>query len=228
MTSMPEDLFWLVLTVLFYVFFRHLHRRWALLFLSPIIAVPGVLVAILLLAQVPYAAYHAQSHWLSAMLGPATVAYAIPIYEYRAVVRRHYLPLLAGVFVGMSVAVLSTVFLARLLELPATLERSLAVRSISTPFAIVAAPQFGGQAELAAVFVVITGLAGMVLGEWLLAWLPFRSALARGALFGAGAHAVGTATAIRRSTEEGVISSLTMIISGILVVLLAPWIAAWL
>ena len=105
------------------------------------------------------------------------------------------------------------------------LERSLSVRSISTPFAIAAAPSVGGQAELAAVFVVITGLIGMVLGEWLLGWLPVRSKLAKGALFGAGAHAVGTATAHKRDTEEGVISSLTMIIAGILMVLLAPWLA---
>lgn len=227
MIHLPEDFFWLALTIVLYVGSRRLHVRYPHTLLSPLILVPIVLIAILLVAHVSFAAYNAQSHWLSAMLGPATVAFAIPIHEYRSVIRRHYLPLIAGVVVGMTVALFSTVWLSRLFGLPEMLERSLSVRSISTPFAIAAAPQMGGQAELAAVFVVITGLAGMVLGDWLLSWLPVRSALARGALFGAGAHAVGTATAHRRDTEEGVISSLTMIIAGILMVLLAPWLAAW-
>lgn len=221
--TLLNGLFWLALTVLLYSISRGLHRRYPATLLSPIIAVPAILIAILLLARVPYASYNAQSHWLSAMLGPATVAFAIPIFEYRAVIRRHCLPLIVGVVVGMGVAVISTVWFSHLLGLPDLLARSLAVRSISTPFALAAAPQLGGHAELAAVFVVITGLIGMVLGEWLLSWLPVRSKLAKGALFGAGAHAVGTATAHKRDTEEGVISSLTMIIAGILMVLLAPW-----
>lgn len=223
--TLLSGLFWLALTVLLYSIIRGLHRRYTHTLLSPIIAVPAILIAILLLARVPYAVYNAQSHWLSAMLGPATVAFAVPIFEYRAVIRRHWFPLVVGVLVGMSVAVLSTIWLSRLAGLPEMIERSLSVRSISTPFAIAAAPTVGGQAELAAVFVVITGLIGMVLGEWLLSWLPVRSALAKGALFGAGAHAVGTVTAHKRDTEEGVISSLTMIIAGILMVLLAPWLA---
>lgn len=223
--NMLGGLFWLALTVLLYAGMRGLHRRYPKPWLSPLIVVPAILIAILLLAQVPYAAYNAQSHWLSAMLGPATVAFAVPIFEYRRVIRRHWFPLVIGVLVGMTTAVFSTLWLSQILGLPELLSRSLSVRSISTPFAIAAAPAMGGQAELAAVFVVITGLVGMVLGEWLLSWLPVRSSVARGALFGAGAHAVGTVTAHRRDTEEGVISSLTMIIAGILIVLLAPWLA---
>jgi predicted murein hydrolase (TIGR00659 family) len=218
-------LFWLALTVVLYAVGRGFHRRFPNPWLSPLIVVPAILIIALLLLRVPYAVYNSQSHWLSAMLGPATVAFAVPIYDYRQTIRRHWLPLIVGVVVGMAVAVFSTVLFCRLLGLPELVERSLAVRSISTPFALAAATEIGGQSGLAAVFVIITGLVGMVLGEWLLGWLPVRSSLARGALFGAGAHAVGTATALKRNAEEGVISSLVMIIAGILIVLLAPWLA---
>jgi predicted murein hydrolase (TIGR00659 family) len=218
-------LFWLVLTVLLYVAMRRVHQRRPHFLLSPMIVVPAILIATLLLLRVPYASYASQSHWLSAMLGPATVAFAIPIFDYRQVMRRHWLPLCLGVVVGMTVAVVSTVMLCRLVGLPDVIERSLAVRSISTPFAIIAAPQVGGQADIAAICVVITGIVGMLLGEWLLGWLRLDTVLARGALFGTAAHAVGTATAHRRDPEEGVISSLTMILSGVLMVLLAPWLA---
>lgn len=223
--TLVTGLFWLALTVVLYATSRGFHRRFPSPWLSPLIVVPAILIIALLLLRVPYAVYNSESHWLSAMLGPATVAFAVPIYDYRQTIRRHWLPLVVGVVVGMAVAVFSTVLFCRLLGLPELVERSLAVRSISTPFALAAATEVGGQSGLAAVFVIITGLVGMVMGEWLLGWLPVSSNLARGALFGAGAHAVGTATAHKRSPEEGVISSLVMIIAGILIVLLAPWLA---
>lgn len=226
--SYLSGFFWLALTVVLYAGMRRIHGHYPRVWLTPMIVVPLILIALLLMARVPYAAYASQSHWLSAMLGPATVAFAIPIHEHRQAIRRHWLPLVVGVVVGMTVAVVTTVWFSRLLDLPQDLERSLAVRSISTPFAILAAPQIGGQADLAAIFVVITGLCGMLIGEWLLGWLPVSTVLARGALFGAGAHAVGTATAHKRDPEEGVISSLTMIIAGVLMVLLAPYLAHWL
>lgn len=216
---------WLVLTILLYFAIKQVHCRYPRQWLAPIIVVPLILITILLLAQVPYGNYASCSHWLSWMLGPATVAFAVPIYDYRHTIRQHWVPLVTGVIVGMSVAVGSSIALARLFHLPVMLERSLAVRSISTPFAMLAAPELGGTADLAAIFVVITGIVGMLLGEWILLWLPLRTPVARGALLGAGAHAAGTASAHRRSTDEGVISSLTMIVAGVLMVILAPLLA---
>ena len=220
----PVAWFWLLLTLLLYGLARALFRRFPTPLLSPLIVTSGLLVVILLTGGVPYARYNALSQWLSAMLGPATIAFALPVFEYRQVIRRHWLSLSTGVVVGMAVAFLSTLGLSRLFGLPELIERSLVLRSISTPFAIAATPRLGGQADLAAVFVVLTGLLGMVLGDLLLRHVRVTSVVARGALFGAAAHAVGTSAAYRRDPEEGVISSLTMIIAGILMVLLAPWI----
>lgn len=214
--------FWLLLTIALYFAVKRLHRRYPRRWLAPLIVVPLILIAVLLIAHIPYPAYASRSHWLSWMLGPATVAFAIPIYDYRDTIRRHWLPLVVGVLTGMGVAVASSVGLSRLMALPQALERSLAVRSISTPFAMIAAPELGGAADMAAIFVVLTGLCGMILGDWLLSLLPLRSVVAKGALFGAGAHAAGTATAYGRSRDEGVIASLTMIVAGVLMVILAP------
>ncbi len=213
---------WLLITIALYFAVKQVHRRYRRQWLAPVIVVPLILIAVLLCAHIPYAAYASRSHWLSWMLGPATIAFAIPIFDYRDTIRRHWLPLTVGVIVGMSVAVLSSVLLSRLMHLPEALERSLAVRSISTPFAMIAAPELGGAADLAAIFVVVTGVCGMIVGEWLLAFLPVRTAMAKGALFGAGAHAAGTATAHSRSSDEGVIASITMIVAGVLMVIAAP------
>ena len=215
----------LAATIGLYAAVRRLHQRFPRAWLSPLIVVPLVLMLGLWLAHIPYALYASRAHWLGWLLGPATVAFAIPIHEQRETIKRHWLPLVVGVIVGMGVAVVSSVALARFFDLPATLERSLAVRSISTPFALIAAPEIGGTADLAAVFVVLTGVTGAVLGQVILAFLPVRSPIARGALFGAGAHAAGTATAHSRAREEGVIASLTMVIAGVMMVFVAPFLA---
>ncbi|WP_417070688.1 LrgB family protein [Niveibacterium terrae] len=219
--------FWLAATVLLYFLVRWLHRRWPRIWFSPLILVPGLLISALLLIHVPYTTYALRSHWLSMMLGPAVVAFALPIHEHRRVIARHWFALTVGVIVGMATAFASALAMAHVFNLPVALSNALAVRSISTPFAIVAAPELGGTADLAAVFVVLTGVVGMVIGDVLLRWLPVRSVVARGALFGAAAHAVGTVTAHRRDVQEGVVASLTMILSGIAMVLLSPVLASF-
>ena len=86
----------------------------------------------------------------------------------------------------------------------------------------------GGVPELTAMFVILTGLCGASLGQALHRWLPLRYSLARGALFGMGAHGVGVATASRIGSEEGSIASLVMIMAGLFNVLAAPILALFL
>jgi predicted murein hydrolase (TIGR00659 family) len=216
---------WFALTVVLYLaskaLYRH-HPRW---WLMPMLAVPVILIACLLASHQSFAVYFADTRWLVWMLGPATVAFAVPIYEYRTLIRRHWLALAVGVVVGIAAAVTSSVLLARLFGLSADLQASLAPRSVSTPFAMAVAPRLGGSPDLTAVFVVLTGVFGMLAGELMLALLPLRSRLAKGALFGASSHGAGTAKAMEIGQEEGVVSSLVMMISGVATVFAEPLIA---
>ena len=162
------------------------------------------------------------THWLLAMLGPATVAFAIPIYEQRAVIRRHWPVLLAGVIAGSTIAVAAAWGMAEALGVPEAVGRSLMPRSTTTPFAMAVSGEIGGMPELTAVFVILTGIAGGLIGDAMLHWLPLRSALARGALFGMGAHGVGVAKASQIGREEGSIAGLVMILAGLLNLVAAP------
>lgn len=216
---------WFALTVAFYLGCKALYRRYHRWWLMPMFLVPLLLIACLLLSHQTFAVYFADTRWLVWMLGPATVAFAVPIYEYRQLIRRHWLALTVGVGAGVLAAVTSSVLLARLLGLSPDLQASLAPRSISTPFAMAVAGKLGGSPDLTAVFVVLTGVFGMLAGELMLTWLPLRSRLARGALFGASAHGAGTAKAMEIGQEEGVVSSLVMMISGVATVFAAPLIA---
>ncbi|MBB3255799.1 putative murein hydrolase (TIGR00659 family) [Paraburkholderia bannensis] len=211
-----------ILTVALYFASKSLYARFRSPWLTPLVAVPAVLAALVLLLHIPYPVYFQDTRWLMWLLGPATVAFAVPIYEYRDLMKRHWISLSVGVTVGIIVAVGGSLALAKLLHLSPELQRSLMTRSISTPFALAVSDKIHAPRDLTALFVIATGVCGMLFGELVLGLVPLRTRLARGALFGAAAHGVGTAKARELGREEGVVASLTMMIAGVVMVLLAP------
>ncbi|MGV7206597.1 LrgB family protein [Oxalobacteraceae bacterium A2-2] len=215
-------LLYLVLTLALFYANRALHRRYGYFWLTPAISTSAVLIAILQLSSTPFPQYFGDTRWLVWLIGPATVAFALPIYQYRALVRRHWLALGLGSMAGIAASLGSTLLLDRALGLHGSLAHSLLARSVSTPFALEATKHLGGSAQLTGIFVVITGLFGILLGQTLLALLPLRMRIARGAPFGAAAHGFGMSMARQLGPQEGAVASLTMIFSGILMVLLAP------
>jgi putative effector of murein hydrolase len=200
-----------VLTVVLYFASKALYARVKTTWFTPLVAVPIVLVLVVAFAHIPYPVYFRDTRWLMWLLGPATVAFAVPIYEYRELIARHWLSLMVGVTVGIVVAVGGSLVLAKLLHLSPDLQ-----------FALAVSDKIHAPKDLTALFVIATGVCGMLFGELVLAVLPLRSRLARGALFGAAAHGVGTAKARELGSEEGVVSSLTMMIAGVVMVLIAP------
>ena len=216
---------WSTATLLSYWVARRIHAKWRRWWATPLLIAPALLVVAMLAFRVPYGDYAAGAGWLVTMLGPATVAFAIPIYEQRALVRRHWLVLLVGGLAGSVTAVVSSWALATLLQVDGLLRLSLVPRSTSTPFAMAVSARIGGVPELTAIFVVVTGVLGALMGEWLLARLPVRSRLARGALLGAGAHAMGTAKAYEIGHTEGTVAALVMVTVGLLNVMSAPLLA---
>ena len=223
-----QALFWSALTILFYLCGKCLYRRTPRWWASPLMVAPVLLLVAALALHVSYRDYSRGTHWLMLLLAPATVAFAIPIYENRALIRRYWLLLAIGVVVGSATAVVSSWLLADLFGLDKALRLSLLPRSISTPFAMIVSGDIGGMPGLTAVFVIITGVVGAAIGEGLLNFLPLRSPMARGALFGMGAHGAGTAKAHLLDAEVGAIAGLVMVLSGLLNVLAAPLLAHFL
>lgn len=215
-------MFWLVLTLVAYLTSRWLYRRSGRYLLSPLLLVPAVLLAVAVPLHTDYAEYSSNTHLLMVLLGPATVAFAVPIWQQRALLARHWPALLLGMLVGSSVAIASSWGLANALALDGEISRSLVPRSITTPFAMPVAQSLGGVPELAAIFVMLTGTFGALVGGLLLRWLPLRTALARGALFGVGAHGAGVARAQEVGREEGTVAGLVMVLMGLLNLFIAP------
>ena len=217
--------FWSAATIAIYFLSKRLYGRWPRAWLSPLVATPVALVAAALILHTSYREYIGATHWLVVVLGPVTVAFAIPIYEQRAMILRFWPVLVFGIAVGSSTAMLTAWALASLLSLDGLLRLSLLPRSISTPFAMAISQNIGGVPDLTALFVVVTGVMGAALGENLLAILPLKSSLARGALFGMGAHGAGVARANQIGAEEGSVAGLVMVLVGLVNVLAAPLLA---
>lgn len=225
MSSLTLSLLCLAITLGLYYANKRLYRRFRKLPLMPLVFTPILLVLMLVFGHISYQNYMGEAHWLLWLLGPATIAFAVPVYDNLAVIKRHWMSLAAGVTTAVVVAVTSSVWLARLFTLPDEIQRSLAVRSITTPFALAAARPIGGQPELVALFVVITGVFGMAVGDALFMRLAIREGMAKGAGFGAASHGAGTARSYELGPQEGVVASLVMMLSGVATVLAAPLVA---
>ena len=222
MTNFQLSVACLVITLVLYFANKRLYRRFRKLPLMPLVLTPVLLVLLLVFGHISYQNYMGEAHWLLWLLGPATIAFAVPGYDNLAIIKRHWLSLSAGVITATVVAVTSSVWLARLFTLPDEIQRSLAVRSITTPFALAAAKSLGGQPELVALFVGVTGVCGMAVGDVLFLRLSIREGMAKGAGFGAASHGAGTARSYELGPQEGVVASLVMMLSGIVMVLVAP------
>ena len=222
MSSLTISILCLLMTLGLYFANKKIYHRLHSIWMMPLVLTPLILVLFLVITHVSYQDYMGENHWLLWLLGPATIAFAVPVYENMAIIRRHWMSLSAGVITATIVAVCSSVWLARLFTLSEEVQRSLAVRSITTPFALEAAKQMGGQPDLVALFVVITGVFGMAIGDILFLRLAVRSGMAKGAGLGASSHGAGTAKAYEIGQTEGVVSSLVMMLAGVVTVVLAP------
>ncbi|WP_159995868.1 LrgB family protein [Roseomonas sp. 18066] len=217
---------WSAVTLGLYFGFRRLHQRFRAWWSNPLLATWLGCMAIVLGSGSDYRHYLSGTGWLAMLLGPATVAFALPVYEQRHVIRRHWKVLLIGVVTGSLLSVGVSWGLAVLLHLSPELRASLLPRSITTPLAMSIAGKTGGIPGLTATFTAITGLFGAACGGLMGRLLRLQSGFARGALYGMGAHGAGVARAYQVGREEGSIASTVMVVAGVLNVAVASLLVA--
>ena len=211
-----------IITLIGYVLSKKLHQKYPYMLLAPGIFVPFIIMVLMVIFNVSYDTYMMENKWIIWMLGPATIAFAIPIYEYRKVIKEHVLSISLGIVVGMIAGVISAFYLAKLFSFDQETTYSLMARSISTPFAMELTSNIGGSVELVILFTMITGIAGVAMADMILLALKLNSRFAQGAALGNSAHGFGTSKAFMRHREEGVVACLTMVLAGVFMVLLGP------
>lgn len=222
-------LLWLTATILVYQVAVQLSRRLgAPPLLNPVLLAIVALVSLLLLTGTPYATYFAGAQFVHFLLGPATVALAIPLYQAERKLRQVLWPALAALVVGSATGIASAVLIGRALGLSDLALRSLAPKSITTPIAMGIAEAIGGLPSLTAVLVILTGMTGALLAWELLGLLRVRDPSVRGFAMGLASHGLGTARAFQLDAEAGAFAGLAMGLNGAMTALLVPALARWL
>jgi predicted murein hydrolase (TIGR00659 family) len=213
----------LTATLIAYQIGYALHQRAGLNpVVNPVVIAVLLLIALLLATGTSYATYFSGAQFVHFLLGPATVALAVPLYEQRAVVKRLALPLSIMLVVAVVTAIVSAVGLAWLLGVSRESLLSLAPKSVTTPVAMGISERIGGIPTLTAVLVILTGMTGAMLARPVLLALGVTDERVRGFTVGAAAHGIGTARAFQVSETMGAFAGLAMGLSALLTAFLAP------
>jgi putative effector of murein hydrolase len=196
-------------------------------FTTPVFLSTFVIIVVLMISNISYEEYGTAKDILTYLLGPATIALAVPLYKHRGILIRYLMPALAGLFVGTFSTIISALWLAKLLNLTSMAE-SISIKSITIAFASEVAKIIGADGILVAAFVMITGMIGAMFGPWLLNKLHVTHPIARGLSIGTVAHGIGTAEIAREGEMQGAVAGVAMGLTGILTSVLIPFLLPYL
>jgi predicted murein hydrolase (TIGR00659 family) len=189
---------------------------------NPVLVAMCVIVALLTLTGTQYSTYFDGAQFVHFLLGPATVALAIPLYRQVQQVRKSLLAITVAVICGSLTAALTAVGIAWLLGASAQTMLSLAPKSVTTPVAMGISEQLGGLPTLTAVAVILTGIIGAMTATGLLKMLGIKSSQAGGLAIGVASHGIGTARAFQINEVAGAFSGLAMGLNALATALLLP------
>ena len=194
--------------------------------INPVLIAIAIIITVLTVLHIPYQDYFAGGQFIHFLLGPATVGLALPLYKQVAKLKRLWLPISLALLFGVSLASVSTLLIAKYLGASHETLLSLAPKSVTTPVAMSITEQLGGVPSLTAVFVIITGIIGAIVGSSLFRLLHIQDDSVKGIAMGITAHGIGTARAFQISAEKGAFSGLAMALSALVASLLVPWLVS--
>lgn len=214
---------WLLATLLAYRLALALHRRagnsaW----LHPVAVATLLIVVVLLATGIEYETYFEGGRYIHVLLGPATVALAVPLYHQLQRLRRDWPGLLGGALLGSAVAVAAAMAIAGWLDASHATVVSMAAKSVTMPIAIGLTEKLGGVVSLTSALVMLTGILGGAITQPILALMRIREPHIAGFTLGVVAHGIGTARALQGGQEMGAFAGLAMGLAGLLTAVLVP------
>lgn len=218
-----SPLLWLTATVWAYLAGYAIYTRARLNpLLNPVMLAVAAIAIGLTVTGTPYDVYFDGAQFVHFLLGPATVALAIPLFENRAEIRRTALPILCALAAGCVTAVVSAIAVVQLLGGSDIAVASIAPKSVTMPIAMGISERIGGLPSLTAVMVIFTGILGAVCTTPLLNLCRIRDWRARGFATGLAAHGIGTARAFQVNPVAGAFAGLAMGLNGLATAVLVP------
>ncbi len=210
------------ITILIYLGARVLYRYISNPFTTPVLLATILVIFILKIANISYEQYAPAKDWITYLLGPATVALAVPMYKNRDVIKKKLIPILASLTVGSLATIASAIFISKLLNLSEKIQAASAVKAITTPVAIETAAIIGGDPSLTAILVIIAGIFGAAFGPVCLTLFKIHDPMSRGLGIGTVSHGIGTSQAVVEGKLQGAVSSVAMGGAAILTSIIIP------
>lgn len=217
-----------LLTLAAYFLGDAIRKKTGISILNPILTGSALVIALLSLLDIDYAAYSHSSKLITFFLTPATVCLAVPLYEQFALLKKHKTAILAGIVSGVITSLLCVLALSFLFGLSHQDYVTLLPKSITNAIGMVVSEELGGYPSITVPVILITGTLGSVIAEPTLKLFRITEPVARGVAIGTSSHAIGTTKAMEMGRIEGAMSSLSIVVSGVLTVFGASLFAGFL
>lgn len=191
--------------------------------LNPLLVSAALIIALLAGAHIDYEVYNTGAKYLSYLLTPATVCLAVPLYEKLSLLRRDGAAVLTGVLAGVLTTLVSVLLLSAVFGLSHAEYVTLLPKSITTAIGMGVSEELGGHVTVTVAAIIATGMTGSTIAPGLCRLLKIHDPVAKGVAIGTASHAMGTSKAMEMGETEGAMSSLAIVVSGILTVAVVPF-----
>ena len=214
--------FGVAITIAMFMLAVLINRRWPNPFTTPLFLATVLVVCILTGMGISYESYNAGARYITYFLVPVTVCFAVPMYRQLPLLRRHMVPIILAIVIGVFASIMTVCLICIAFGLGDIVARSLAAISVTTAIAIGITEKLGGVVALTVSSVIVTGILGASVSDVVCRWLGLTHPIARGIAIGNASHAAGTTKAMQMGHIEGAMSSLAIVISGLTTAVLAP------
>lgn len=210
--------FGVFITLAAYMLGTHLRRKSGLAIMNPLLLAIVLVMGVLTVLGIDCADYQRGASLISALLTPATICLAVPLYEQLSLLRRHRAAILAGICSGVLTSLVCVLLLSRLFGLDHRAYVTLLPKSITTAIGMGVCEELGGHVSITVAIIIMTGILGNMSAEFFCRLLRITEPIARGVAIGTSSHAIGTTKAMELGEVEGAMSSLSIVVSGVLTV----------
>lgn len=217
--------FGVMLSLISYWLGMKMKERWKNPMFNPLLIAICISIFILVVLNVNYDSYYEGAKYISYLLTPATVCLAIPLYEQVSILQKNWKAILIGILSGVLASASSILSMCLMFQLTHKEYVTLLPKSITTAIGMDLSAELQGYVAITVAVIVITGVLGNVIAEGVFKKFKITEPIAKGVALGTASHAIGTAKAMEIGEVEGAISSLSIVVSGLITVLSAPFFA---
>ena len=214
--------FGFVITIVFFFLASYLKNKFKVLLLNPLLITTILVVAFLLIFHIDYDTYNNGAKYISFFLTPTTVCLAVPLYKQIKILKQNFIGIISGILAGVISNGLVIILLGSLLKLDKIINSSLLAKSITAPIAISLTDELGGISSITVFAVILSGITGAVIAPYIFKLFHIKNATAQGLALGTSAHGSGTTTALELGEEQGAMSGLAIIVTGIITTVIVP------